>query len=67
MITIRAVFHDVRWQCGSGHFIAESAIQCEDTRDDFAYYGVRTRMWANCKVCGEVENLRLVEVGQRVL
>lgn len=58
---------DVRWQCPRGHFIAHEAVQSEDRIDPGAYYGVSSTTWATCKVCGRVEEPRIVEVGRHVL
>lgn len=57
---------DVRWQCPRGHFVADASIQCEDYRDDFAYYGIRTECQYTCRGCGETyqELPRCVEVGR---
>lgn len=56
---------DVRWQCvRCGRFVAESAVDSEDRIDPGAYYGVTSRMWANCARCGVVDDPRLVEVGE---
>ena len=56
--------NNVRWQCRCGRFLAESAVQSEDRRDDSAYYGFTSRIWATCARCGEVEDPQLVVVGQ---
>lgn len=55
---------NVRWQCHCGRFLPESAIHDEDKRDDSAYYGVTSRIWADCKRCGVVEWPKLVEIGR---
>ena len=52
-----------RWACDKGHFIAESSMQSEDSRDDSTYYGISTRRWATCKVCGVIDEPHLVEIG----
>jgi hypothetical protein len=54
---------DVRWQDGRGHFLPSDAIQSEDRIDPGAYYGVSSRIWATCKVCGVVEDPRCIVVG----
>jgi len=62
-----ALFHvyDARWQCTCGRFLAETAIHSEDAVDPGAYYGVSSRIWADCPRCGEVESPRLVTVAER--
>ena len=52
-----------RWSCDKGHFIAEAAVSSEDYLDPGAYYGVSSRVFADCKVCGQVEEPRLVQIG----
>lgn len=52
-----------RWSCNKGHFIAEAAVRSEDRLDPSAYYGVSSRVIADCKVCGEVEEPHLVQIG----
>jgi hypothetical protein len=42
---------EARWQCPRGHFIAESAITEEDSRDDGYYYGIRSECRYPCKAC----------------
>ena len=55
---------DVRWQDARGHFLPNDAIQSEDIIDPGAYYGVSSRIWATCSVCGrEVEDPRCIVVG----
>lgn len=56
-----------RWACDKGHFIAESDISSEDYRDDGAYYGVSSRVFGDCKVCGRVEEPHLVQIGTQLI
>lgn len=56
-------FPVLRWQCGAGHFLADASVESEDAFDPGDYYGVTSRIWATCKVCGHVENPRIVHVG----
>jgi hypothetical protein len=56
-----------RWACPQGHFIAESSVNSEDYLDPTSYYGVSSRIWATCKVCGVVEEPQLVQIGTQVI
>jgi hypothetical protein len=50
------VFTDWRWRCPHcARFLASTAIKSEDYRDDGAYYGVSTRISADCPRCGDIE------------
>jgi hypothetical protein len=53
----------MRWQCARcGRFVAESAVHSVDRIDPGAYYGITSRMWADCPRCGEVDNPRPVAI-----
>lgn len=61
-------YHDVRWQCRCGRFIAESAIHSYDEIDPHTYYGVATRSQFTCHHCGVLEGLpRCITVKSHVL
>ena len=53
------------WRCPCcGRFLPESSIQSEDYADPDAWYGVSSRIWADCVKCGRVEEPRC-EPGRR--
>ena len=56
-----------RWACHKGHFVAADAVQSEDYLDPGAYYGVSSRTWAACKVCGLIEEPRLIQIGTQMI
>lgn len=56
-----------RWACSRGHFIAEAAVSSEDFLDPGAYYGVSSRVFGDCKVCGRVDEPHLIQIGTQTI
>ncbi|MFZ2174910.1 MAG: hypothetical protein WAW17_12945 [Rhodococcus sp. (in: high G+C Gram-positive bacteria)] len=52
------VYDETRWQCaGCRRFVKDSAVGGEDIWDPIdSYYGFRSYIWADCKVCGRVDD-----------
>ena len=48
-------YSETRFACRCGRFLSESAIRCEDYRDDSSFYGVSTHVEWDCSRCGTVK------------